>query len=230
MYLCIYVHLHVQYATNSPRNLQLPPVYVIHLRNIITNKTMVLLTNTSLIRTGFDSPRVVIRRLLELGDVSLKRRLPKLLGGRAGKAAGWKRLKVGRIFWYFLGRPFFGVNALRKQIFIARWISSSRLCFRRCINRRKICKFGLRHKLLGGRYLVLATIGQLKFKTTKSWTSLPLMIFDEYPESKPATGQESKRIPLSQPLLHLKLLKHQMPKLHGPPPWQWKWVTVGDKG
>lgn len=155
---------------------------------------------------------------------------PNSWGAGQGRLPGENDWRLAGFFDIFWGGPFLVSNALRKQIFIARWISSSRLCFRRCINRRKICKFGLRHKLLGGRYLVLATIGQLKFKTTKSWTSLPLMIFDEYPESKPATGQESKRIPLSQPLLHLKLLKHQMPKLHGPPPWQWKWVTVGDNG
>lgn len=57
---------------------------------------MVLLTKTSLIRTGFDSPRVVIRRLLELGDVSLKRRLPKLLG--AGMLPGENDSRLAGFF------------------------------------------------------------------------------------------------------------------------------------
>ena len=154
---------------------------------------------------------------------------PNSWGAGQGRLPGENDWRLAGFFDIFWGGPFLVSNALRKQIFIARWISSSRLCFRRCINRRKICKFGLRHKLLGGRYLVLATIGQLKIQDYQklNFPSVDDLWWISWVKACNRTGIETHP---SQPLLHLKLLKHQMPKLHGPPPWQWKWVTVGDNG
>lgn len=62
-------------------------------------------------------------------------------------------------------------------------------------------------------------------KTTKA--EIPLVIFDEYPESKPS--KKNQCIPLC-PLVHLSLLEHQLPKITGTAQWWSKVWNSGESG
>lgn len=168
--------MHVQYATNLPRNLQLPNVYVIHLYNIILEiKQLVLLTKTSLISVfsyTFSGrarrPGVVIRRLLQFGDVSLKRRLSKLLRVTPTRNA------AGENNWRLAG--FFG-DPERCQRPLENIIHSSMDIIFRFASEVVSWEKDLQVWITAQAFrrpisLFLLTIGQLKFQTTKSWTSV----------------------------------------------------------